>query len=332
MFPNESGSPDLAMQILCAAGAPMFLLSKEGFIAGWNRAIVTLTGIPAEDAVGRFFPETFSAPEDTGQWRQALSRMTLESPEISLSNRWQLDRQATVLTCKCVLLAADPQIVVCTILNSSALPASREPSDLAALARAVLAERSAELGEIGRFIHDTVAQDLVRLSFTVYKSNAIEGSSPAESWHDQTRDLVELCCSRIRVLTSMLTPPQAKPFQLWLEDYVEFLREEAGLLIHLSVDPIPVVSPDGANLLLGVAVQTWIAKAIRLSQSRDVVIRFRRDAEALVLELGASHPHPERFTTGWSAILALVEAMGGSLELHVEAQDARATVHLRGSS
>ena len=68
-------------------------------------------------------------------------------------------------------------------------------TDRAALTREFLADRTAELREISRFLHDTISQDLVQLSFKAseLRSYAVRDSSSLAD-ADSALEIVDRCC------------------------------------------------------------------------------------------------------------------------------------------
>jgi hypothetical protein len=268
-----------------------------------------LTGVPADGILGTDFAATIADDEERDNWISGFRSISNESPEICITVRWgRADVTSPAWTTKCVLVAG-AELVVCTVLESAS---SRRPQNLFG---AVLAERTAEFKEISRFLHDTIAQDLVQLSFLVEKLDRSGGPLLSRVRSDAA-EMLERCCGRIRVLGAMLSiPPQGAAFQAWLEGYAVFLREETGLILELDIDPTGLETAAANAPLPAIALHIWIGKAIRMGPVNRVVVRLREKESGVLLELEASQTAPGSFLSGWSALREVAEAGGGNFNV-----------------
>ena len=163
-------------------------------------------------------------------------------------------------------------------------------------------ERTAELRDISIFIHDTIAQDLVALSFTVHESG------PA------ALELIDRCCHNIRVLSCMLASPllPETPLEEAIELYVLYVGEETGLAVSLDIDPVSsTILPEG-QLLFFAAIQACLGRAMRSRFKPRIAIRLRNPGSATVLELEVfSAVSKLDFLGGWAAIRERARTLGG---------------------
>jgi PAS domain S-box-containing protein len=313
MVPLSPGRLDLAKLVVEASGAPMFLLDNGGHVTAWNQEMTRLTGMTADDVLGTEFVSTIAGDEDRDRWISGIRSISRESPEVRIAVRCRFTSGVSAaLITKCALIAGEvpnPEFVACTVLES----ASKGRSNFSV---AVLAERTAEFRELSRFLHDTISQDLVQLSFLIEKLDRSGGAARLNRGPGDAAAMLERCCGRIRVLVAMLSiPPQGAAFYSWLEGYAVFLREETGIILELDVDPL---APDAAGAetpLPAIAMQMWLGKAIRTGSVDRIVVRLREKESGVLLELEVSHTEPGLFLSGWSALRDAAEVAGGDFNV-----------------
>lgn len=310
MFPQDTQDTEVSELVVNAAGAAMFLLDRRGSVTAWNFHMTALTGISKAEFGGRNFVDILPFESDRKQWLDSLSALSAAVPACKLNSHWKTSQGLFVpLSTNCVLLSpvkSGEGFIVCTVdVPDPVLPS-------------IFADRADELSELARYVHDTIAQDLVQLSFYVEMLDRRSSDSAPQSGRTQPRDLVELCCSRIRVFQAMLAPPpHGVPLHQWLENYAEFFRNEMQLAIELDVDPLPPEVPEAFTRLMASVIQLWIAKAVRRRsvQSVFVLIRVREPDGVYVLFLQAPPTEAAKFLNGWSAFRRRAELFGGTLNL-----------------
>jgi hypothetical protein len=213
----------------------------------------------------------------------------------NFEGRWKsFDGSLLSLTCSCSAIrdsAGHVQYSVCTVHDS--------------LSRELMTDRSAELNDISHFLHNTITQDLVALSFNV---GELETTALG---------LIDRCCRDIRVISCMLAPPSLS--ETTLEEsiglYSGYVREEAGLPIAVDIDPVSATVSPEARLLFFAAVQKWFVRGI-LSRSRpEISVRLRNRGLAAVLELEMVPPAPVAAVGGWAIIRERARSLGGEVDI-----------------
>jgi len=203
------------------------------------------------------------------------------------------------------------------------------------LSRELMEDRAAELREFSRFLHDTVAQDLVKLSFFLHELPDDVMSAPVPGGIDLpgALALVERCCKSIRTISCILAPVSlaGMPLHSSLEQYLGYFTEETGLSVRTDFDPLPPL-PAELETLLCTVVKSWLVRSVRSSRSALVTVRLRdRDGIAL-LELetreGVSAGSPGNFLAGWSMVRECVAALGGEIAFASDADEVRCRVQV----
>jgi signal transduction histidine kinase len=183
-------------------------------------------------------------------------------------------------------------------------------------------DRTAEKRELSRFLHDTVAQDLVKLAFFAHElpDEAVNAPPPGGIDVQAARLLIDRCCSDIRTVSLMLTPIVQPGVRLCaaIEYYLRCFREETGMSVIGDLDPLPPLSKE-VELLFCTIMQTWLARTIRFDRSASVAVRLRERGHAASLELetrlGARPVAPDCFQEDWSVVRERVAALGGEFAI-----------------
>jgi signal transduction histidine kinase len=157
--------------------------------------------------------------------------------------------------------------------------------DLAALSGELVRERTEERRDISRYIHDSISQHLVALSFTLSALPAVNADLP---------HLVELCCRDVRVISCIMTPPPHGEGNLFanIETYAGWLGRETGSPINVSGGGrLPPTTPDTEHLILA-AVQEWMIQTILKRVKASSFITLSGEGSGILLEL-KSVPDPD---------------------------------------
>ena len=286
--------------------------------------MAALTGISESVAIGSYLPALFSLTEDTNYWENGLETISASAPILVSRSHWPRSSGVAVpLTCTAVLTSGGEQgdaLILGTVMDSAA--ASMRESWFAAL----ISDRSAQRGELSRFVHDTLSQDLVYLSFVAHRAKGASAESSATSVSNAA-DVVARCCRGVRVLTAMLTcPPQGSAYQIWVADNADLLREDLGL--NLETDLSPEELPEEINLLFGTAVHIWFGKAVRMAPPATLSIRSRSHLRELSLELESREAVLPTAGSGWLMIEKTAEGLSGSFEMRQAENSTRACLRL----
>lgn len=195
---------------------------------------------------------------------------------------------------------------------------------------AVFADRLAELRDLSRYLHDTVAQELVTLafSFSYLESMLLTDSARAEV--ESAQRMIDHCCREVRLISSMLAPPLLDDISLKaaIEQLADFVVQETGIGITCELDPSSPISNKGQVLLI-TAVQSWLALPIRRQAEPAVSIRLRNQGKEIVLEMRMSPP-PAGAEAGWSVLREQALALGGRFTVTTEPESLWATLFLPG--
>ncbi|MDP9054100.1 MAG: histidine kinase [Acidobacteriota bacterium] len=190
-------------------------------------------------------------------------------------------------------------------------------------------DRTAEMGEIARFLHDTVAQDLVKLSFFLHQlpEAAVPVPAPANLDVRTAREAVARCCADMRAISSMLTPRRLAdiPLHLSIEQYVRCFQEENKVGIYIDLDPLPPLANE-LEALLGTIVHMWTVRAVR-SETPTITIRLRDREHFGLLELETFPAGKVTTGAGWSVVRERVAALGG--EFRIFHDSGRLRCHVR---
>jgi signal transduction histidine kinase len=166
------------------------------------------------------------------------------------------------------------------------------------------------LTDISRFLHNTITQDLVALSFNVGR-------------HETTAlGLIDRCCRDIRLIDCMLSPPSLSETTLEesIERYAGYMRAEAGLPVTVDIDPVSgTVSPEG-QVLFFAAVQKWFVRGILSRSGPDISVRLRNRGLRTVLELEMATPALATAHSGWAVIRERARALGGEVDIAGDAK------------
>jgi PAS domain S-box-containing protein len=191
---------DLSEAALEALGAAVCVIDSEGRVARWNQAATALTGISADRIRGSIFLETLPLPSDIDEWKREFERISALPAPGRFESRWRIhDGLHLPLAFSCSAVrdrAGNVEYFVCNFTDS--------------LSRRIIAERIEESRYMSRFLHDTISQDLIALSYNV---SYLETAAKGEAALTHTRaavDLVDRCCRYIRILSFMMSPPGSR--------------------------------------------------------------------------------------------------------------------------
>jgi PAS domain S-box-containing protein len=312
---------DLSEAVLEALGVAVCVIDSAGGVVRWNQAATAVTGISSDQILGNVFLETLTLPSDTNDWKREFERISSSSAPRRFETRWRIhDGSLLSLTCSCSAIrdkAGNVEYIVCTVNDST----SSE----------FITDRIAELRNMSRFLHDTISQDLIALSYNVSYLETAVLDQTAQTRTKAAVDLIDRCCRYIRVISFMLAPPSPPetPLEAAIGQYTDYMREEAGLAVVADIDPIPATVRPEAQLLLFVALQKWVAEGIRTRRKPQISFRLRSRGDRTVLEMETVcdtsvpplEPRPPSPHAGWAVIRCRTLALGG--EFHIGGDSSR---------
>lgn len=332
--------PSVSEVILEATSAPIFALDRNNSIVIWNCSLTALTGVSSDQALGRSFPDTFLSPDGAVAWIREIEGMNARAfqvKNVQMTNEWKIPgRPPLLLTCTLSAIPVDSsagEYLVGTVLAG-------ENSRSRDLFRELLEDSAAEMRELSRFLHDTMAQDLVRLSFFVYQASAVlDASVNVRGDADgidtgMALELVARCCKDVRAVGSIMAPmPHADtPLHSVIDQYMNCVGDETGLAITTDLDPVPPLPRDLQVLLVTIA-QMWTARAVRSAPGSAVAIRLRERGNIATMDLETCWPTPgsrSGYMAGWSLIRERVLALGGEFSIVPDSHTLRCHVRVPG--
>lgn len=306
---------DLSGSALDLAGAAVGVVDLDGRIVRWNQAVAALTGLSAERIQGHIFQPILLFPDDVDRWKWEFDRISAGSGPRHFETRWRIhDGSPLSLTASCSAIrdsAGNVQYIVCTVIENPC--------------RELLTDRTVEFRDMARFLHDTISQDLVALSYNVSCLETMEMNPSARTHTRSALDLIDRCCRCIRAMSFMLAPPSPPETTLEesIQQYMDYLREETGLALTAGIDPVPATVPLEAQSLLFIAVQKWIAQGIRTRRKPAISVRLGNRGAGTVLEMETVclasapyiEPRPRSPNTGWAVIRERTRALGGEFDI-----------------
>ncbi|HEX4274536.1 MAG TPA: PAS domain-containing protein [Bryobacteraceae bacterium] len=301
---------DLSDEVLDAVGAAIIALDREGHVVRCNQAAARLTGISREEISAPDVGQKVIYSGDIPLWKIGIARAFggLFSRRVEI--RWNRpDGSAIPLVCSFApIIDENGEIgsVVCTAIRG--------------YSGELMRDRALELHDIGGFLHDTISQELVVLSYTLIRLELLSRGLPGHEEAVTALETAGRCCRDIRVAGAMLVAPLAADHGLEasIEHAADHLRGEPGLPLVLDMDPVSDVLPADARLLLFTAFQHWVARSIRYRSKQELTVRLRERSNRVVFELETPAPGPPATeSTGcrWSVIRQRAQALGGDFDI-----------------
>jgi PAS domain S-box-containing protein len=324
--PDAREESDLPEAVLDAIGEAIFVIDAEGRVVRWNQMAASLTGISFDQIRRRVFLEALPTPSDVESWKREFKRISEGLSPRHFESSWKNANNSPLsLTCFCSAIrdsAGKIQHIVCTFARS--------------LSGELMADHTAELLDISHFLHDTIVQDLVVLSFSVGKLEDSAADPASDGYTGPVLNILDRCIRDARIVNCMLVAPSLCETTLGasIERYAEYVREETGLPIVLDIEPAPdAVRPD-VQLLFLAAVHEWVARGIRSRLKARLSIRLRNGSEGTALELEtvclAPTPNGLPAPRGWGLIRERTHALGGQFEISGGSSSVSARIWFRG--
>jgi PAS domain S-box-containing protein len=302
---------------LDAAAVAICVVDPDSRIVRWNQAAASLTGISADRIKGHIVQSILLFPDDVDRWKCEFGRICAGLDPRRFETRWKIhDGSPLSLVVSCAAIrnsAGNVRYIVCTVIDSL--------SRIDNLSGALMTDAIAESRDMAGFLHDTISQDLVALSYNLSYLETLAVNQPARSHAGSALDLVDRCCRFIRAMSFMLAPPSPPETSLEesIRQYVDEVCEETGLRATACIDSVSATVPIEAQSLLFAAVQKWIAQGVSARGKRAISVHLANRGAGMVLEMEtvrvASEPsvecRPRALNTGWTLIRERTRALGG---------------------
>jgi PAS domain S-box-containing protein len=284
----------------------VLILDPAGRLVRWNRAAEVLTGHSEAEMLGHVFWETLLFQEDIEPVKRKFERMMSGEFSGSLECRW--------MACTNFERCVSPGGMECLAFTANDVTESHSPDWRTPLFAKFIEAREAERYEMSRFIHDTVAQNLVSLTFSLEQRQM----DPAAHDPALALDLVDRCCRDIRLLGYMLAPAKLGDdagLVEGIESHARTLRESGALDIEFHAELASESLSAEARAVLFSAVHEFTAKAITNRANKPLAIVLKRDGPAALLEIRGAFDSRGVGDRDYPAIRERVGALGGYLEM-----------------
>jgi signal transduction histidine kinase len=193
---------------------------------------------------------------------------------------------------------------------------------------AILHERISEQREVSRFLHDTIAQDLVALAFTLSR---LESLALSDVVLEETRSAIALidgCCALVRTVGVMFASSilDGGVPDLAIDRLAELMRAETGIPVILDLDP-PSPMSHGAQTLLLAVVRSCFAMVVRRRAEPAIFIRLRNQEHTVILDIEISPPPPGSVGV-WTLFKGCAAALGGEFAAQHNSEQFTASLSL----
>lgn len=291
------------------------LVDLRGRCAGWNHAAEALTGYSEAEMLGHPLWEVLVFPEDAEPVRREFKRILSGAPPGALEFRWKIDGGAARwMACSNFELCRSFEGAKYLAFTAIDVTDSRGSRDWRAVVFAeCMRAQEAERSEISRFVHDTIAQNLVALTFNLGQSRQDQATSDSA----RTVDLADRCCQDIRLLVYLLATPALGNDSLAeaIGRHVGTLRESGVLdIVFHSELQHDLISPEACTVLLS-AVHKFTATAVTNRAGKRLSVVLKRDGLSAVLEMKGDFGKRGTGNGDRPAIRQRVAALGGRIEM-----------------
>lgn len=137
-------------------------------------------------------------------------------------------------------------------------------------------------------LHDVPIQDLYGLIYRLEDlKDSMNGGGNDEILHEYDQTLRQVV-DNLRAICGELRPPSLSPFglEVAIRDHVEKLRaQNPDLEVHLELTRDQQVLSDSLRLCLFRIYQQSIHNVVRHAEATDVYVRFRWNADTIILEI-----------------------------------------------
>lgn len=267
-LPEEVPAENLVMSAIMESSESLVVaVDSEGRFVRFNRAAEVATGYTAQEVQGRRVSELFSPDEDALQVQDQFVKRHAAVDRSEREVCWKVrdGSYKWILWTKTVLRDRDGkcQYVVATGVDQTERHHCEEA--LRSLSGLAFRELQGERSTTSRFLHDTVSQDLVALSFSFSRLQQNPQTAAGAQVVAQSLEVLDRCCKDVRILSYLLAPPHIEDIGLIpsIEWYGGQLQRESGMNVDLelaNVDEMPTAERQAA---LFSALQNCVARSIR---------------------------------------------------------------------
>src|SRR5438067_7697426 len=189
VLPARSG---LSEAILDVIACPIIALDPAGLVVWWNQAAAVLTGISAEEITGRNFAGAVLFAEDIEKWDFQFSRILAGSAPVSIECRWKRPNGSDIhLACSSAIIRNSANEAAYAVLMGTAQTGPSRPKPPASLSEELMRDRMAERGDLSNFLHGTISQNVVALSFNMTSLKATLRNCGGTVQANRTLDIIE---------------------------------------------------------------------------------------------------------------------------------------------
>ena len=284
---------DFTSAVFDSAEAIILVIDRQGRIVRFNREAEGLTGYTEPEVVGRFFWEMFIRDEDLAEIRDGFRSLTAGNFPSHRENVWKMrDGSPREIGWSNTALKDDAGEIAYIVSTGIDLTARRRAeSALASLSENALNQMQGERSKLSRFLHDTISQDLVALSFSLNRLQREQRSAPALNALEQSLQLLDRCCRGIRQLSYILSQPSFDEMALApaFEWFAGQLQREAGVEVELDFDPLATIASKPLQAVLFAMLQACVARSVRMLDKSKKIVSLKQDKSLLKLRYESRH-------------------------------------------
>lgn len=292
-----SSAGDFTSAVLDSAEAIILVIDPLGRIVRFNREAEALTGYTEPEVVGRFYWDLFIRDEDLTGIRDHFSVLIAGHLPSHRENFWKMrDGSLREIAWSNTALKDDAGEIVYIVSTGVDISATRRAElALASLSETALNQMQGERRKLSRFLHDTVSQDLVALSFSLNRLQREQCSAPALQALDQSLHLLDRCCRDIRQLSYILAPPSFDEIGLIpaFEWFAGELQREAGMEVDLDFDALAAETAKPLQAILFATLQACVARSIRMLDKSKKIVSLKQNDGLLSLRYESVYPKEE---------------------------------------
>ena len=302
------------------AGSAIAILDPQGSLVRFNRGAQELMSLFEEEVLGRPFWDVLPAEEEKSSVRAAFEDLLAgaDMPVFENRSKTRGGSVRTLLWSSAITRNATGHIqyVVCTGIDVTLMRGAMRDTETALdeLSREFLEAQSAGRKNVSQYLHDTVSQQLVVLSFSLGKLRHATEAISSPDW-GETFEVVDRCCRDLRVISYALAPPVFEDTGLnaAFDWYSGHLREDAGIDVEFHCGTVQEHFAPGVREVLFAALQEWAGRAIRSPGPVRTVISLNSDEDGLELAFICDDPENAAVAAvcGSPVIRERVRALGG---------------------
>jgi PAS domain S-box-containing protein len=288
-FRREQGQ--FNKQIVESAQEGIIVYGRDLKYQVWNPYMERLTGVPAQEVIGRHPLEVFPSVKDVGLIEMLLNALAGKNPgpiefpfHIAGTGRrgWRADMNGALRNSAGEIIG-----VIATVRDITKQKMNEELEH--SLARRMQAAAETERRRIARELHDSAAQQLAAALMNIGRIEkvVIRGGAKSTSILHETVGLLQRCSQDIRTLSYRLHPPLLDELGLEaaLRVYTEGFSKRSSIEVSIDFSCNSPRLPRNLEMVLFRFIQEGLGNLHRHSGSRTAKIRLARETDRVIVEV-----------------------------------------------